>query len=371
MTALYGNSSIARVMIAVGLATVFCLPLLGCGSAVGQDQTSADLPKLKKPPLFVQAGVAPQYVFAVEPGLLSEASRTVPAEMTVYSVPRLELTRDLVCDFADRVGVSVLPEYRTTMAETVDSEYISLTVIGELTANLLTDESNVGPDDKFVSLIESRVGEIKGDNLVMLDMTVTESGNFTINLRGAHPDPAGNPSTEEDALAIAERFVEQSGLLPEGCELGGVSSSAYVPGPESAGGKIESRAIARQVVYQRYLDGYPAGQFVVQVNGKDEIYYVYRNARNVTPLASYPILTAEEAIEALEDGRGSVTGPALPGARLEATIEKIKLCYDQGAAGIPYETMQPSYWIEGNVAGYEDGFRALLPAVRPEHLEEE
>jgi len=358
-------------MIAVVLASLFCFPLLGCGSTARQGQAAAELPKLKAPPLFMQAGAMPQYVFAVEPAVLAAASRSVPAEMTIYSARHQELTRDLVCDLAERVGVSVLPELRATMSERVDAEYVDLTVIGELTADILTDQSNVTPDDKFVSLIASYVGGITGDNLVMLNMTVMDSGNFTINLRGANPDPGGGPPTEEDARAIAEHFVAESGLLPEGCELGGVSPSAYVPGPESDQGEVQPRAIAGQVVYQRYLEGYPAGQFVLQINGKGEIYYVYRNARNATPLASYPILAPEEAIGALREGRGSLTGPMQPGVLLEATVEKIKLCYDQGAPMVRFETMQPSYWIEGSVEGYTDGFHALIPAVRPEYLEAE
>jgi len=358
-------------MTALVLASLFCLPLLGCGSAAPQGQAAAELPKLKAPPLFIQAGVTPQYAFVFERAVLAEASRSIPAEMTVYSVPRQDLTRDLVCDLADRVGVSVVPELRATMSERVDAKYVDLTLVGELTSDILTDKSNVTANDKFLSLIASSVGEIKGDNLVTLNMTVMDSGNFTINLRGANPDPGGRPPAEEDARAIAERFVERTGLLPEGCELGGVSPSAYVPGPESDQGEVQPRAIAGQVVYQRYLEGYPAGQFVLQINGKGEIYYVYRNARNVTPLGSYPILTPEEAVEALSEGRGSITGPTRPGAPLEATVEKIKLCYDQGAAAIPFETLQPSYWIEGSVDGYTDGFHALIPAVRPEYLEAE
>jgi len=369
MTAQCRTRSAVYAITFAALGSLLCVAGLGCGKT-GQREVAA-LPRLEPSPRAVQGGTAPQYAFSIAPGLLADSSRSIPSELTVYSVVRQKLTRDVMCELAEKVGVSVAPEFRASMPDTVEEPYRRVGLIGELTSDIMAKESNVGPEDKYVAYVAKQVGGITGENLVVLNMTAMDDGNYTLGLRGSDPEPGGEAPTEEEARAIAERFVERSGLLPEGCELGGVSTSASVPAAESGLGDVPEKAVGSQVVYQRYVNGYPGGQFVVQVNGKGEIYYVYRNARNVTPLGSYPILTPEEAVEALSEGRGSITGPTRPGAPLEATVEKIKLCYDQGAAAIPFETLQPSYWIEGSVDGYTDGFHALIPAVRPEYLEAE
>jgi len=332
-----------------------------------QREAAAELPKLKAPPRFVSLANAKGYTFRAAPGVLENASASIPKELMVYRVAHAQPTREMICELAEKVGVSVVPELRASMSDTAEERYRQVSLIGELTADIMVKESNVGPDDKFVAYVAKQLGGITGENLVVLNMTVMDDGVFTMGVLGSDPDPEGEGPTEEDARAIAERFVERSGLLPEGCKLGGVSQSASTSGRPGSG----ERVIGRQVVYECYLEGYPAGQFVLQVNGKGEIYRVHRSVRNMTPLASYPILTPEEAVEALREGRGSLTGPARPGEPLEATIDNIKLCYDQAALMSRFETMQPSYWIEGSVDGYGDGFHALVPAVRPEYLAEE
>jgi len=359
------RSGVCAIAAAV-LGSLVCLASSGCGMT-GQGEADALLPKLEPPPSFVSMANARGYTFRAGPGVVEEASASIPKELMVYRVVHAQPTREMICELAENVGVSVVPELRATLPETVEGSYRQVGLIGELTADIMAKESNVAPDDKYVSYVSKALGGIRGDNLVVLNMTVMDDGNFTLGLQGTGPDPEGEGPTDKEARAIAERFVERSGLLPEGCKLGGVSQSASTSG----GPELGERVIGRQVVYQQYLEGYPAGQFVVQVNGKGEIYKVHRNVRNVTPLASYPIVTPEEAIEALGEGRGSITGPARPGAPLGVMIDKIKLCYDQAAPMVHFETMQPSYWIEGSVEGYTDGFHALVPAVRPEYLAEE
>ena len=356
------RSGVCAIAAAV-LGSLVCLASSGCG-ITGQGEADALLPKLEPPIRWISHADPSRYVFRAAPGVVEEASTSIPKELMVYRVEHARPTREMICGLAEKVGVSVAPEFRASMPDTVEESYRRVGLIGELTADIMAKESNVGPDDKFVAYVAKRLGGITGDNLVVLNMTVMDDGNFTLGLQGTGPDPEGEGPTDKEARAIAERFVERSGLLPEGCKLGGISQSASTSGGPGLG----ERVIGRQVIYQQYLEGYPAGQFVVQVNGKGEIYKVHRNVRNVTPLASYPILTPEEAVEALREGRGSLTGPMRPGVVLDATIEKIKLCYDQGAPLLRFETMQPSYWIEGSVAGYSDGFHALVPAVRPEYL---
>ena len=342
----------------------------GCGST-GRGTAAAALPKLKPPPRFTSQADPSRYVFRAAPGVLDGASRSAPSELMVYDVVHTQPTRERICELAERVGVSVVPQFRASMPETVEGSHRRVGLIGELTSDIMAKQSNLAPDDKYVSYVSERVGGITGDNLVVLNMTVMDSGSFSLNLRGTRPDSEGEAPTEKEALAIAERFVERTGLLPEGCELEGVSTSVSVPAVQPGHGDVHEMAVGSEVVYQRYLDGYPVGQFVLQINGKGEISGVYRNALDLVPLAKYPILTPEEALEAVKAGRGTLSGPNLPGKDFGAVIEEIGIAYDEAPPGISCDTVQPIYRFRASIDGFHDGFSASVPAVRPEYLEEE
>lgn len=351
----------------------------GCAGSLDAS-AAAELPKLESPIHFVSSGARPEYRFTIPPDRLASISRTIPDELMVYSVVREPLTAETVCELAERVGVSVLPEIRATMPEMIAQESgdddpgasYDISVIGELTSNVMIQESTLDPDDPFVSYVSSWVeADVAGENRVVLNIWIADSGRFSISVRGARLDPADGAVTEEQALRIAETFVQRTGLLPEGVELGGVSRSDWVTASRPDGEGLEDRTIARQVTYQRYLDGYPAGQLRVTVNGRGEVYRVEQSARNLTPLAAYPILSPEEAIAAIEAGGGSLSGPGAPEAGIEATVENIRLHYEQGALRSRDETVQPCYRIEGSVSGYDEPFKASLPAVRPEYLLDE
>lgn len=353
-------------MAAVLTVVALSFPLAGCDASARDDSQKSGLAKLESPVRFTSGAAVSAFEFSVAPGLMSKVSGSAPSELTIYQVTKQVPTRDMVCDIGERVGISVLPEIRARWPERDKNSSYQVGMIGRLTSPILLSESNVDENDRYISAV---LGETEEQDLVLLEVHLRDDGNFKLRPHGTWPRPEEEALTDERTLAIAKEFVEQTQLLPDGCQLVGVFPTTSV-GFEAPGEKgVKERVIGKQVIYKRHLDGYPDGQFIVQVNGRGQIFGVHRNARNVAPLAQYPILTPEEALESLRAGRGSLSGPTIPGKIAAAVVEEITIVYDEGAFATSYETIQPVYRLRGSVEGFNDGFSASVPAVRPEYLE--
>ena len=286
---------------------LFCLAG-GCSGTVETGTGQArNLPRLSAVRLPRARSAPSRYAFRASPGVVEEAQAKAPTEMMVYEVVREAPTRDTARELAD---------------------------LGDL------------------------------------DVTVLDNGNYLLSFRVTPPKTEEQAPSDDEALALAEEFLDRTGLLPEGCELLGVQEGDYIEYTDPDREGIQKQVISKSVVYTRYRDGIQDGVFTVRVNGA-RVYGVLRNMRNTKPLASYPVLSPSEAVAALKAGDGVIDGPTSADETIEATIEAVDLEYYEGAAAWGFDTIQPVYRLSGSVEGQSKGFTARVPAVRPEYLAEE
>ena len=316
----------------------------GCSGTVETGTGQArNLPRLSAVRLPRARSAPSRYAFRASPGVVEEAQAKAPTEMMVYEIVREAPTRDTARELAERLGRTVSESRYEALPETSkDGRQYTVTLGGEVTDASLGD----------------------------LDVTVLDNGNYLLSFRVPPPKSTDQAPPDDEALALAEEFLDRTGLLPEGCELLGVQEGDYIEytGPDREG--IQKQVISRSVVYTRYRSGIQDGVFTVRVNGGG-VYEVLRNMRNTKPLASYPILSPAEAVAALKAGDGVIDGPFSADETVEATIEVVDLEYYEGAAAWGLDTVQPVYRLSGSVEGQSKGFTAQVPAVRPEYLAEE
>jgi hypothetical protein len=303
-------------------------------------------------PGMPRAGGGPpdQYTYVWAPGALESASMYTPSEVMVYRIVPVTPTKEMVCDLATRLGVSVSEE-----------EYAALPEIAK--------EDALGPNIYAASFEQKNVHDQR--LFECKDIELGDTGCFIYRHRGGEPRP-GNALWQKDALPegetreIAERFLAESGLLPEGCEFVGVlpdvaqnAKGFVVHGDLGA----SSRVLSRRAVYERRPAGVLLGSFGVSVNGAGDVYQVRQEVPRVEPIAPYPILSLEEARRTLRPGRqpSRLYGPAT------AAIDSVSLRYSGSWGGI----LQPLYQFAGTATGEfgrTETFRTGLPAVRPEYF---
>ena len=295
------------------------------------------LPRPASPP--------PSYSFTEAPGVVDAAADKLPAQVMVYAVARKAATRDVVCELASSLGVTVSAERYASLPETMEDGM---------------------EDGREYSVTLGEAGPTSpGD----LQITAADDGNYMISVESQVPmDEKDREALSDEATAASARdFLATSGLLPERCEFAHVQEADSTEFTEA--GRQKRVVLGKHAVYYRYLDGIQDGTFGVTVNGAGRVYHIRRNMRNIVPLQSHPILSPREAVDALKSGQAVVAGPSDPGKAYSAIIETVELVYYEGAAGLRIDTIQPIYRFEGRVEGHGDRFSAQLSAVRPEYLE--
>jgi hypothetical protein len=283
---------------------------------------------------------APHYFFTCSDEVLEAAAMYIPQEAMVYLVVHQTPTREMVRDLAERMGVTISDERYGIMPEFAPRG-------GEYSAT---------------------VGVMSPDSLGDLDVTLSDDGNYMLNLRSEQPgsnDP--DAPTDERAVAVAEDFVKRSGLLPKGSRFERVGLGEAVT-ENLPGGGDRQKPLGTMVIYTRDLGGIPDGSFAIRINGREQVYSVSRNALNLTPFRAYPLLTPAEAVEALRVGDGSLSGPWAPPGLWEAVVDSIDLRYNSGAPGWEMGTIQPVFSISGITPRSRDRWSAMVPAVRREYL---
>lgn len=332
----------AMVVVAVVVAGVTLSCLGDTGSAVALPRIPPqDLPRR------MAVSVLPFEVTWAQ-DVLEAANMYFPAETEVLEVIHSEPTKQQAIDLAARVGASVSS---ATVAELPDvstaEEGCYRWDFGSVEVNIFRD-GNAG--------------------LVWRDRDLPAE-YFT--------SPNANPApriTVDAAAAVADQFVKQAGLLPEGACITDVTSQDAVSRRNEITGEDENAALACSVIYRRFRDGIPEGRIGVWVTGKAEIFSFSYNMRDVRSLGRYPILRPDEGREMIWSPASRVeTGSNAPRSRpVKAAIEKVEMEYYDGATAWRYETIQPIYIFAGtgwDSEGRPQSFRAMVPAVRPEYLE--
>ena len=348
-----------RAIVSLAWAAAF-IGLAAWGAAVAGLEVAlpsvrAHLPPIPRPSMPMMAGgPRDQYTYVWAAGALESTSMYAP-EALVLRVVRRVPDKQAVLELAERLGIRVTPEDRKRLPDKQEGE---LSPLGVYMCSL--EEKNV--DDQ-------RLFDCK-------DVELWDSGCFSYLHRGGTPEPGSRngpappdaPSPER-AREIADRFIADSGLLPEGCEFervrAAVTQNAEGLEIHYANG-ARPRVLSRQVVYTRQVDRIPLGDFSVEVNGNGEVYRVSRQIPNFAPLARYPILSPDEARRMIPRGllASHIWGPA------RAVIGRVSLSYSPAwsFSGV----IQPAYTFSGTAHGRNgqtDSFSVMWPAVRPEHFE--
>jgi hypothetical protein len=207
------------------------------------------------------------------------------------------------------------------------------------------------------------------------DVELWDSGCFSYWHRGGTPEPgapgglrAVDATSPERTRQIADRFIADSGLLPEGCTFDrvGLAVTQNATGIEIYGSDSHSRRVlSRRAVYTRHVEGIPLGDFSVEVNGRGEVYRASRRIPDFVRLARYPILSPDEARSMIPRRllASHIWGPA------RAVIDRVSLSYyhDWNFSDV----IQPVYTFSGTARdenGATDTFTVAWPAVRPQYL---
>ncbi|MGD0111617.1 MAG: hypothetical protein ABSD48_07115 [Armatimonadota bacterium] len=293
------------------------------------------------------AGLSP-FEVRWAPGVLQAANMYFPAELEMLEVVHSEPTKQQAVELVTRIGMPLSPEALAQLPEqSIAEKGCYRWRFGPLDLNVFRD-GNLG--------------------LFWPDRDPVREHFTNPNAKAA------SALTVDEAVAIADAFVKDAGLLPDGARMTDVVPKIAVHRYNDATGKDETTVLALSVIYRRFHDGIPEGSIGVSVNGEGEIVKVNRNMRNLRSLGRYPILRPEEARAMIWSPTSRVElGTNAPRYRpVKAAIEQVQMEYYDGATAWRYDTIQPVYIFTGSGrdgAGRPNSFTAMVPAVRPEFLE--
>jgi hypothetical protein len=322
---------IGLLMLAAPAAALLWFAVPGRAALQAATPPPLPMPTLGRP----GGGPLPVYEYSVAPGVLESAHMYIPDQVMVYRLLRRTPTKADVREAVARIGITIADERYAVLPERADPEFMySASVDG-------------------------------------IDVDVEEDGAYQFNMRDQHPDSRWPEApSDEEAKHIADKFLSRTRISLEECGFTAVSVGEAVGFTPPGEDRSVQLVIGKLVRYDHYRNGISDGSIALRVNGKGGVYQLSVHIPRVKRLASYPILSPEEAIAALGGGpRSVVVGPggAVPRHRrvVKAVIDRIELRY---YAGWREETLQPTYSISGSVPGYADRFSGTVLAVRPEFL---
>jgi hypothetical protein len=192
-------------------------------------------------------------------------------------------------------------------------------------------------------------------------------------------DRTGPPISNARVRAIADAFLQRTGLLPKGSEFRDVTVGDTIYG-NLPDGRPFMTVLELRARYTQYLNGLPWEDLTVDVTAGGEVSGVRGRLPEVTPAGRYPIITPEEALASFRAGEVQTMGPGgrVPerwsGVRYRAEVESMYLAYT-GVA--PYTDtvsyLHPVYLIQAKVYDGErllpDRLTGWVPAVKWEYLD--
>jgi hypothetical protein len=214
-------------------------------------------------------------------------------------------------------------------------------------------------------------------NLGKLNLDYFCDGNYGVIWNDREPYSKTPPIGEEavgvdEATAAAEKFLAETGLLPEGARVTEVVPTGLRTTYDSTVGRDRTLVLVRSVTYRRFWNGFPEGSFSVGVNNRGQVCSLKRTMRDVKLIGAYPILSPEEASAAIGSVSARIEGLPSSGSFVNGVITEAQLEYFDGATGWRMQTIQPVYRLTGVTMNWtsrrKTQFYATVPAVRPEFL---
>ncbi|WP_197080283.1 two-component system regulatory protein YycI [Methanosarcina siciliae] len=154
--------------------------------------------------------------------------------------------------------------------------------------------------------------------------------------------------SEEEAVEIANKFLEERNSLPEGVYMSNVETFTIKTSNEDSGSVEKETPAFLRVSYNRILDGYPVvgpgDSMEVCIGEKEEIVYFFKTWREVQNVGEVSILDVNSAIEKLN--QGDSVQPVKSGHK-PVEINEIEIGYYSDTPGEKQDFYKPVWIFRG------------------------
>ncbi|QYZ78687.1 calcium-dependent protein kinase [Methanofollis formosanus] len=181
-------------------------------------------------------------------------------------------------------------------------------------------------------------------------------------------EPPALPSRDE-AIAIADAFLEERGLLPAGAEVSAVEvDQRHEVWQAGSSEPEEIYDVTLAVRYARTLDGVPVygDEMAVTIGDGGDVVGMVRCWREVEAAGETPVISAEEAYDHLKAGK--TVRPCEMSGYDRVSIEEISVGYWMEPRISEQNTVAP-VWVFSGIAyhdGAEEPYREYVAAVEGE-----
>ncbi len=178
--------------------------------------------------------------------------------------------------------------------------------------------------------------------------------------------PLKNVLSDEQYIKIATDFLNEKGLLHENAVFADVNRDNIYTGGDGTTGPymIEVRFRSKNINGLEFAGVGP--KIIVQFGENGRITGAFSVWREVEPYKEYPIITADEAIDKVKQGKAAIYGSDLNDS---GTVNEISLSYENEPLGYEQEFVVPHYKLRG-VTSSGKKFLAITRAI-PDSLIQE
>ena len=236
----------------------------------------------------------------------------------------------------------------------------------------LGEKFNMSPNDR-IKQGDVGFGIMKTDHSRHVYLKNTGSVEFVDTTRAHNPNPLdvpGNLPSDEEAIAIATKFLKDRDLLPEGAVSNGVTHGKIYRLMDGGPDIVTWEDI--EVWFDRKLNGYPVEgtQLELAIGGRGDVLEYFTNWRTYEPYKKFAVKAPEQALEELKTS-GVPTGMNTPD---NFTVNKMYLGYHTKAGAYTENYLEPVWVFKGNVivngspAMYMEQYIPALKEVPPEFI---
>jgi len=161
--------------------------------------------------------------------------------------------------------------------------------------------------------------------------------------------------TDEECSSIAASFLNAKGLLSPEIAFSGIADNT-------------DSGYSKSVCFRRNLNGHDTwgagGRIIVEIGPSAEVVDVLYSLRDLEPFTNYPLISLDEMLQRVRDGRGILDGEIMAVDR--CSVIGWDLVYYISPS--PTQTyVQPIY--RARMSSAQGAFNVLLPAIQNDYLE--
>jgi hypothetical protein len=223
--------------------------------------------------------------------------------------------------------------------------------------------------------VEEGASVASKDGRIQAIMANTGSVEYHNSNRAHNINPLDVPEnlpSDEEAIAIATKFLKDRDLLPEGSVSNGVTHGK-ITRSEVGNHTVEWEDI--EVWFDRELNGYPVEgtQLMLAIGGHGDVLEYFTNWRTYEPYKEFAVKAPEQALDELKT-TGVPVGMNTPDNFM---INKMYLGYHTKAGAYTENYLEPVWVFKGNVmingssVMYMEQFVPALKEVPPEFKADE